>query len=156
MSIAKGLTRPPESARLNLTFANPDVFFNSDTTQNGATPMSNKTRKERWVFCESELTHPETCKSYDELTTTVLDPDSDPDNPEHLEQGVIVYRNGEVSNRWNDGTAGIPADVAELANCEETYYHPERDEYADIWADVFVDNNGAWLGWAGAAPKAKD
>jgi hypothetical protein len=109
-------------------------------------------RTERWTFCESELAEPAKCNAYDELTTTV----PDPDNPgEHCELNVIVYRNGEVSNRWDDGTAGVPADVAELADAEETLYHPDLDEYADVWADVFVDRDGAWLGWAGAAPEVR-
>lgn len=109
-------------------------------------------RKERWAFCESELADPAKCNTYDELTTSVIDPD----NPgEHLEQGVIVYRNGEVSNRWDDGTVGIPADVTELAAEEETLYHPDLDEYTDVWADVLTDDSGAWQGWAEKTPEVR-
>lgn len=29
--------------------------------------------------------------------------------------GIIVYPNGNVSNRWADGTVGVPANMKELA-----------------------------------------
>ena len=105
-------------------------------------------RTERWIFCESELADPANCKADDEMLCSVT---TGPDSSE----GVIAYRNGEISNRFADGTAGLPADLVELAEAEEEYYNPERDEIADVWANVFVDGDGAWLGWAGAAPKAR-
>lgn len=99
-------------------------------------------RKERWAFSEEESALPFACNSYDELTTTV----PDPYNPgEHCELAVIVYRNGEVSNRWSDGTAGLPAEVVEMAAEEETLYHPDTDEYTDVWRDVEVDDDGNLL-----------
>src|SRR5271157_492889 len=101
-------------------------------------------RTERWIFCESELANPAACKAYDELLTTVSDPDN---GEETLELPVVVYRNGEISNRWADGTVGIPAAVVELAEGEEEYYHPDLDEPADVWADVLTDDAGNWLGW---------
>lgn len=84
---------------------------------------------ERWVFTDQELAQNAIgCTAHDEFAARVPD----------QELCVIVYRNGEVSNRWSDGTAGVPAEVAELANEVETYYHPEQDAYADNWRDVEV------------------
>ncbi len=108
-------------------------------------------RKERWVFCESELANPAACRGYDEFTTGPLGFD----DVDRTELGVVVYRDGSVSNRWDDGTVGIPAEIADLADVEETLYSPDRDEYADVWADVFVNHLGQWLGWAGAVPQVR-
>ena len=105
-------------------------------------------KTERWAFCKSELAHPEECKAYDEMLCSVT---TGPDSSE----GVIAYRNGEISNRFADGTAGLPADLVELAEAEEEYYSPDLDQYTDVWADVLVDSDGAWRGWAGAAPKVR-
>lgn len=110
--------------------------------------MSN-TVKQRWAFSESELTHPAKCNAYDELIGEFCE-------EEGIKSGVIVYRNGEVSNRWDDGTAGVPAEVAELADECETLYHPEANETTDVWADVLCDkHSGRFLGWAEAAPEVR-
>lgn len=98
-------------------------------------------RTERWAFAESELANPAACKAHDELIGAVP-----------YECGIIVYRNGEVSNRWEDGTVGVPAETRELADECECLFNPQRNETTDVWADVFVDYDGAWLGWAGATP----
>jgi hypothetical protein len=107
-------------------------------------------RNERWAFSESELADPYACNSYDELLVSVPDP-SDP--KKSLEQGIIIYRNGTVSNRWEDGTAGVPAEVVELANEEETLYHPD-DDLTEEWRDVCVDDNGNFAAWAGPTKRA--
>jgi hypothetical protein len=105
-------------------------------------------RTERWAFCESELANPAKCKSHDELLASVT---TGPDSSE----GIIVYRNGKASNRFADGTAGVPADLADEAEADEELYHPDLDETTNVWADVFVDHDGAWLGWAGPVPVAR-
>ncbi len=105
-------------------------------------------RTECWVFCDSELADPAKCNADDELLCSVT---TGPDSS----KGVIVYRNGIVSNRYSDGTAGLGRELAELAEAEEEYYQPESDEIADVWADVLVSDNGAWLGWADRVPVAR-
>lgn len=107
-------------------------------------------KTERWIFCESELANPAACTGYDEFVTTVSDPDN---GLETLELGVIVYRNGTISSRWEDGTVGLPPEVVELAEAEEEYYSPDLDEPADVWADVLVGDRDEWLGWAGTPPR---
>jgi hypothetical protein len=102
-------------------------------------------RTERWAFAESELADPAACKAHDELLASAT---TGPDSSE----GIIVYRNGKASNRFADGTAGVPADLAELAEADEELYHPDLDEIADVWADVWVDDSGTWAGWAGPVP----
>ncbi len=114
--------------------------------------MSNAVQQ-RWAFSESELARPHECNAYDEL---IGDLPYEFCEEEGIEGGVIVYRNGEVSNRWDDETAGVPAEVAELADECETLYHPESNETSDVWADVLCDRDtGKFLGWAGAAPKVR-
>ena len=90
---------------------------------------------ERWAFSQSELANPAGLNRRDTLIATVLD----------CESGVIVHRDGEVSNWWDDGTAGVPADVAELAADVETLYHPDTAEPTDRWADVTVDGDGNFV-----------
>jgi len=97
-------------------------------------------RQERWAMSEEESALPFALNSYDELIADARDPE----NGELLEQGIIVSRNGEVSNRWDDGTVGVPADVAELADAEDTLYHPNGEE-TDVWRDVEVDDDGSLL-----------
>ena len=85
---------------------------------------------ERWAFSESELANPEGLNSDDELITI---------------RGIIVYRDGSVSNRYEDGTFGISREEKEEANEEETLYHPEVDEETIAWRPVEVDDNGGFV-----------
>ena len=97
---------------------------------------------ERWAFSESELANPAKCKSYDELLADVPYEYAE----EHgIEEDIIVQRNGTVTNRWSDGTAGVPAETAELAGECETLYRPETREETDAWRDVEVDAAGNFL-----------
>lgn len=36
------------------------------------------------------------------------------ENEDDYELGILVYASGELSNRWQDGTVGIPDDVREM------------------------------------------
>jgi hypothetical protein len=98
-------------------------------------------RKERWAFSQSELADPAACKGDDELVAYV-DLDDDWDGVEG--HSVIVYRNGKVSNRFSDGTAGVPRELAKLADNVESLLHPDGEETAE-WRDVRVDDNGNFL-----------
>jgi len=97
-------------------------------------------RKERWAMSEEESALPFALNSYDELIADARDPETG----ERLELGIIVYRNGKVSNRWAGGTVGVPADVAELADAEETLCHT-NGETTDVWRDVEVDDSGSLI-----------
>ena len=99
---------------------------------------TNVVTKQRWAFSEEELAQPFACNGWDELIAEARNPNTG----EHLELGVVVYRNGLVSNRWEDGTAGVPAIVRELANEEDTLYHPTTGEQIDIWCNVEADEEG--------------
>lgn len=89
--------------------------------------------KQRWVFTQAELArNGKGCEAHDEFIATL---------PSETELGVIVYRNGKVSNRWADGTAGVPRGIAELANEVETLGTPDG-ELADEWHDVEADRQG--------------
>lgn len=101
---------------------------------------------ERWAFSTAELLRPELCTNEDELVAFV--PAS--------EIGVLVYRNGKVSNRYADGTTGVPADIAELADGIESLGHPVDDDYADLqetncWKDVVVNDDGSFQAFADRA-----
>lgn len=91
--------------------------------------------QERWAFSTKELNNPSQCHSFDDLIA----------NLPQWEIGIIVYRNGQVSNRWADGGFGVPAGVADEANEQETLYHPESGEETHTWADVEVDEAGNFL-----------
>lgn len=95
---------------------------------------------ERWVFTKDELAQPETCTSNDEFLA--LFSDIPP---------VVVYRDGRVTNRWEDGTAGVPNDAYDKAANSETLYRYSDNEIADTWKDVLVDPEGKFLGWAPVA-----
>jgi hypothetical protein len=53
-----------------------------------------------------------------------------------------------VSNRWEDGTAGVSEEAAELAGEDESPYSPDSGELADTWRDVTVDDAGNFLAFA--------
>ena len=99
-------------------------------------------RTERWAFTQSELEHPCELTSLDELVASVKFHCEETGN---TLDAVIVYRNGTVSNRWADGTAGIPELIAELAGEDESPYNPETHEAADTWRDVRVDTEGGFV-----------
>lgn len=95
-------------------------------------------KRERWVFTDKEIDNPKKCRSDDEFVATI---------PGISELGVIVYRNGEVSNRWADGTAGISAKVRELAKDSEELYRLKDGIAvdADTWGDVEVTDDGKFI-----------
>ena len=84
----------------------------------------------RWFFLNSELKSPKGCAANDEFVAY----------PMGSELGVIVYRNGEVSNRWEDGTAGVPEDIRELADDENSLHKPCINEDGS-WREVIVDDD---------------
>jgi len=55
---------------------------------------------------------------------------------------VVVTRDGKITNRWSDGTVGVPDDVRDLVEMEEEYYRPDTDESADTWRDCIVYDDG--------------
>jgi hypothetical protein len=100
--------------------------------------------RERWAFSDSELANPSRCNSADELVAHV----------EESEIGIFVQRNGSVSNRYEDGTAGVSADIAELVNDVETYSHPVDGDFGKAelttkWKDVVVGPRGEFVAFIG-------
>ena len=100
---------------------------------------------ERWCFTAHEFEHPEDCFGEDPFVAVTE------------ETGVIVLRNGTVTNMWEDGTAGVPDTVQQEADHVEelakpVYYGNNRavngeDEYTEGWRDVWV-KDGRFLRWA--------
>lgn len=113
-------------------------------------------REERWCFTEWELKHPEDCWSQDPFVAN-LGYEEDNHTP-IAELGVVVERNGTVTDRWEDGTRGVLPEFAQLADDVETLYKPvyygdnhaynEQDELADAWRDVLVSEDGRFKSWA--------
>ena len=91
---------------------------------------------ERWVFTDEEWRSAHECNSFDELVAEV-----------DAEIGVTVYRNGEVANRWEDGTVGVPENIRAEADAREELYSPDVHDWADIWRDVYTNEDGQFLGW---------
>lgn len=96
---------------------------------------------ERWAFSESELADPSKCKSDDELVAYV---DLDDGYGGTDGQQIIVYRNGRASNRYADGTAGVPEALALLAEEQETLLHTNGEDTFD-WRDVETNKTGAFV-----------
>jgi len=96
---------------------------------------------ERWAFSESELADPTKCKSDDELVAYV---DFDDGYGGTDGQQVIVFRNGRASNRYADGTAGVPLAIALRAEEEETLLHTHGDDTA-AWRDVETNKDGIFV-----------
>ena len=92
-------------------------------------------RREVWPFTKSELENPAGLRSDDVLVASVRSE----------EQGVIVYRNGLASNRWEDGTAGVPLMAQAEASEIESLYHPDAEEWTHEWRTVWVDHAGRFM-----------
>jgi hypothetical protein len=95
-------------------------------------------KTERWAFSESELVNPKSCRADDELVAAL------PEFADALGNalGIIVYRNGQVSNRFEDGTIGVPDALKTLANEVETLAHNVDGEVEPTWcwADVETED----------------
>jgi len=116
--------------------------------------VTRRHHQERWCFTAYELEHPEDCKSHDEF---VADLGGDQEGL-ISELGVLVQRNGDVTNRWGDGTVGVGDEYRQLADKSDTLVKPyrqagESDVYADTWREVIVDKEGKFVAWA--AEKAR-
>jgi hypothetical protein len=100
--------------------------------------------RERWAFTEAELKQPAACTSHDELVAAV----------EESEIAVLVQRNGKPSNRYADGTAGVPAEISEAVEAVEEYGHPVDGDYNRLeptaqWKDVVVTHDGDFVAFVG-------
>lgn len=108
------------------------------------TPQVPAASIERWCFTDFEMKKPTMCNGTDEF---LADGDA--------ELAVIVLRNGTVTDRWEDGTTGVPPHCAQMADLDESPINPghrrqmfnEEDHYADNWRDVYVDKSGKFLGF---------
>ena len=49
-----------------------------------------------------------------------------------------------MSNRFEDGTKGVPKEIVELADCEESLLHPDGEE-TEVWWDCEVDEEGNFI-----------
>jgi len=61
---------------------------------------------------------------HDEFVASIPE-DMDPDRI-----GIIIYADGTASDRWADGTVGVPPEAADMAAADEEPYCPVCDEYA--------------------------
>ena len=106
--------------------------------------MSMETR-ERWCFTKRELQDPKHCcrqdAHYAEADRT-------------SEARVILTRDGKATNKWEDGVVGVPEEIQELAESDES---PEGadGELADIWRDVICTSDGQFLRFAARCSAAK-
>lgn len=107
------------------------------------TPLPTGEQRERWAFSQAELDAPHDCHRDDELVAFVPGE----------EIGIMVHRNGKAAGSYADGTRGVPADVAELAEGVEDLQHPVDDDYNNLtftssWRDVIVTDDGAFVRFA--------
>lgn len=114
-------------------------------------------KKERWALSEHEMRDPSQCNSKDELIAMV----ESPNNPENADTiSIIVLRNGKATNRYGCGKTGAPIELRELAENEDTLYHPRAampdstQDSTDQWRDVIVNDSGNFIRFA-EKPKSK-
>lgn len=88
----------------------------------------------RWIFTDDELKNPSQCRQSDEFIALPLG----------HEDGVVVYRNGEPTTRWADGSEPIPDDVQELVRDVESFMTLDAEDIADQWRDVLVNEDGSF------------
>lgn len=96
-------------------------------------------KTETWCFTHRELERPEQCRGDDEFMALLAE--------EFSELAVLVYRNGECSDRYAGGSVGVPEEVRELAEAEETLYTLDGEDYANVWPAVHVNNDGSFAGF---------
>jgi|GEM_PF-1401097 len=111
------------------------------------TEQADNGKVERWVFTDAELEEKDKSglNAYDEFIAQVAEADSG----EPI--GIVAYRNGEVSNRFDDGTVGVPNDLIEMADQEDSYTTLDG-ELAENWRDVVVDDDGNFVEFADEEP----
>ena len=102
---------------------------------------------EQWVFTDYELKHPEQCKSEDIFVVDISESILEEEGFGEDMAEVQVYRNGTVTNRFGDGTVGVPRKVMDLAEDEETLYAAFDNSYdeAYTWRNVEVDAEGNFI-----------
>lgn len=91
-------------------------------------------RPKRWCFTASELEHPEKCLGTDEFIAGVGE-----------ELGVIVQRDGTVTNRWEDGSFGVTPEAWLDADSADTLFSPNHWEHTDCWRNVMTDAEGVFI-----------
>jgi hypothetical protein len=103
----------------------------------------------RWVFTDDEVKRlkakdPEFKPvAYDEFIVILPQPIADLLG---VEMGIRVQRDGTITNRWWDGTVGVPAAVREEADAVEGYYTDDDDpQFVDRWLDIECDQEGNFL-----------
>jgi len=106
--------------------------------------------QERWLFADDEFlfTNLQTLRppvsispsADDEFIVNVPDPYDYGDNEEIA--GVIVNRKGESSNRFSDGTIGVPQLLREKAEQQEEGFSCRTNCDANTWMDVLVNSKG--------------
>lgn len=116
-----------------------------------------KTHTERWIFTQSELSNPKECHAKDEFVATVSSTfgrwyrNAPPNQTQYFNNfDIIVHRNGQVTNKFGDGSKGVPKELQKLANdCEFLTKNKRCQDYvAEHWQDVIVDENGNFIRFA--------
>lgn len=104
----------------------------------------NSMRTERWCFTDAELQEPESCRKDDEFMASVyLHGHKDTQVVK-----VIVYRNGQVTNRWGDGCKGVPENIRRFVEDEDTLSIYAGNECASNRRDVLVNDDGSFHAFA--------
>lgn len=103
---------------------------------------------ERWAFSDAELKNPQACNGFDELVADeIIGYNKQENRLIYGEIGVLVQRNGTVTNRYADGTIGVANDVAELAGEDESPCHTDGTP-CDNWRDVETNDKGEFIRFA--------
>ena len=123
-------------------------------------------KQERWCFTAHEIRHPEDCFSNDPFVAHISEDEFRQLDPwETLFRGVIVQRNGVVTDIWEDGDTGVPESAQQAANWAEELSKPvyygdnhavnTNDEVTLAWRDVLCDG-GRFVRFTDGQPKAAE
>ena len=96
---------------------------------------------ERWAVTRKQRVNPSKLRSDDEL---IAHPYGLTDDLMAEERGVIVLRNGTVTNRYGDGTRGVSKNAQRAAGNAESLFDEEAGEMTEFWIDVEVSNQGSF------------
>ncbi len=101
-------------------------------------------KRERWVFTDNELRHPENCKRSDSFFANL---------PDDL-NGVVTDRRGLSQDRYTDGIVGVSSGHANYAEAQDSLSKTGSGSVAfgagigDTWKDVWTNEGGDFLGFA--------
>jgi len=96
---------------------------------------------QRCCFTRAELKNLAGLSIYDKFIAEAYVPEDFDESVDIQSRLILVQRNGSVTNRYSDGTIGVPEEYQQLAEEDECPCTAEGT-YADNWRNCEVDDFG--------------